>query len=101
MTINPTPEAVLGLPLDKNDAGAETVRDYLIELLSLVWEHGEGFNGKRPFGNSSWEYELYEPMVKAGLVAGSFDKWGGLDEFDRPAADALIAEAIRSLGETR
>lgn len=94
-----TPAQVLDLPLPPNDSGSRTIRGYLVELLTLVWRDGECFDGKRPFGNSSWEYDLYGPLVKAGFVRGSFDKWGGLDEFDRAAADELVAKAIESLGE--
>lgn len=95
-----TPQQVLDLEIGPNDANAATVRDYLIKLLKLVWEDGECFNAKRPFGNSSWAYELYQPLVKAGMVPGSLDEDGYLDEFDQPAADALIADAIRALGQT-
>ena len=57
---------VLDLPMDpeKNDAGASSVRDYLRRLAYTVWKKGDGFSGKRPFGNSSWQYELMEPLVK-------------------------------------
>lgn len=95
-----TPQQVLDLELGQNDAGARTVRDYLVRLLSDVWKYGESFNGKRPFGNSSWEYDLYEPLIKAGYVPGTLDADGYVDTFDQPAADALVAEAIKSLGHT-
>jgi hypothetical protein len=89
---------VLDLNIGPNDSDADTVRGYLTELLLTVWQEGEGFSGKRPFGNSSWEYELYTPLVKAGFVTGVLDGDGDLDTFDRAAADALIADAIRALG---
>jgi hypothetical protein len=90
---------LLNLPLDRNDADAATVRDYLIKLLAQVWAEGEGFSGKRPFGNSSWEYELYVPMIRAGLVTGRLDEDGYVDNVDQRAADALVAAAIQALGE--
>lgn len=93
---------VLDLPLGDNDANAKTVREYLIELLAGVWRDGEGFSGKRPFGNSSWEYDLYTPLARAGLIEATFDEDGYIDDFvgsARDKADELIATAIRALGE--
>jgi hypothetical protein len=97
----PTPQQVLGLPLPSNDAGAATVRGYLIELLAELWKEEEGFSGKRPFGNSGWQYELYTPMGRAGMIDGlTLDEDGYVDQFppgSRRAADALILAAIRAL----
>jgi hypothetical protein len=52
----------LDLKLPENDAGADTVRDYLKALLLKLWEEEEGFSGKRPFGNSGWKHELIGPV---------------------------------------
>jgi hypothetical protein len=96
-----TPQQLLGLPLPENDSGADTVRGYLIALLTQVWQEGEGFSGKRPFGNSSWEYDLYQPMARAGLVTATFDEDGYLDDFptaSRLKADGLVLAAIKALG---
>lgn len=52
-----------------SDAGDDlTVRDYLRTLLMALWEEQESFSGKRPFGNSGWEYEVLMPLAKAGFV---------------------------------
>jgi hypothetical protein len=93
-----TARRVLGLPMQDNDADAATIRDYLITLLATLWRKGEGFSGKRPLGNGGWEYELYQPLVKAGLITGRFDEELGLEDCDADAADALIGAAIRELG---
>lgn len=98
------PRQILALPMGDNDAGADTIRGYLIELLAAVWREGEGFSGKRPFGNSSWEWELYRPLVRANVIAGSFcdaDECCGycLEEPDWDAGDKLIAAAIAELGK--
>lgn len=74
-----------------------TVREYLRRLLSTLWAEGEGFSGKRPFGNSCWEYSLYEAVVRAGKVEGTFDEDGCLDDFDRDAANKLIFELIDTM----
>lgn len=91
-------QVVLDLPMQENDAGAATIREYLCELLSELWEKGEGFSGKRPFGNSGWDYELHVPLVKAGLIDGSVDEDGYLENSDRKAAHQIISSAIESLG---
>lgn len=53
-----------------NDAYAATVREYLVALLAAVWDEGEGFDGKRPFGNSGWEGEVLEALDAAGIPDG-------------------------------
>lgn len=100
MSEKPSPRDILALPMRENDAGATTVRGYLVELLAALWQEGEGFSGKRPFGNSSWEYDLYEPLAAAGLIAVTLDEDGYIHTFpdsERRKADTLIADAIRSL----
>lgn len=90
-------ETLLSLPLPDNDAEAATVRDYLVALLLVTWEDGP----KRPFGNSGWHYDLYAPMVKAGLIPGELDSDGYVEDVDTRAADALVVEAIRALASDR
>lgn len=80
--IEPDPEDVLALALPSNDAGADTVKEYLVELLSTLWNEGEGFSGKRPFGTSGWEYEL------TAYVEESWPEWNPC---------YLIDQAIRAL----
>lgn len=66
-----------------------TIRDYLCELLSNVWEEKETFSGKRPFGNSDWEYDLYKPLVKNGVVEGKMIDQNVI-EVNEKQADNLI-----------
>lgn len=80
-----------------NQAGAVTVRDYLKAVLFQVWDKGEGFSGKRPFGNSGWEYDLYYVLVKAGYVNGYINQYGEVEEADFDRANGLIFDAIRAL----
>ena len=35
-----------------------TIKGYLKELSLTLWKEKECFNGKRPFGNSGWDYDL-------------------------------------------
>lgn len=95
---------VLALPMDPklNDAGASTVREYLIKLLQQVWMDQEGFSGKRPFGNSGWSSDLWYPLVEAGMVGGASIVDGEVIGKDWREMDALcfalIRDAIEELG---
>jgi len=89
---------LLHLPMGENDASAATVGEYLGLLLSTLWLQNESFSGKRPFGNSDWQYVVYMAMVKAGLATGVvYEEYGSeyLDEIDEVAADEIILQAIR------
>ena len=55
--------------IDGHD-GTLTVRQYLRALLDKLWDEDESFNSKRPFGNSSWVYDLYDPLSLAGFIPG-------------------------------
>lgn len=88
---------VRDIPMGENDAGAATVRGYLKALLSTLWSEEESFSGKRPFGNSGWQYEVYVALVKAGAVSGKLDADGYIEECDNAKADELIQAAIESL----
>ena len=71
--IPPTPKQALDLTfIDRHDTGDEySIRSYFAAQLAALWNEGEGFSGKRPFGNSGWEGVLEEPLVKAGCIGGS------------------------------
>lgn len=88
---------MLDLPLRGEIEGATTIREYLCNLLLTLWEEGEGFSGKRPFGNSGWDYDLLEPLLKAGLIEGSIDEDGYVETMDEKAGNALIHSAIKRL----
>lgn len=57
-----TGEQILNVKMVENDADAETIRDYLKALLTKLWCEDEGFSGKRPFGNSGWQNEVYASL---------------------------------------
>lgn len=85
---------MLSYPMSENDADARTVGHYLYTLLCTLWEEGEGFSGKRPFGNSGWEYDLYKPLIAGGFVSGELDEDGYIDFVDKESADELIFNCI-------
>lgn len=71
-----------------------TIRDYLCNLLSTLWKEKERFSGKRPFGNSGWECDLYAALVSNGFIFGELDEDGYLDYVDEESADKFVHELI-------
>lgn len=92
---------ILDTPMEPNDSGATTIRGYLVALLAAVWDQSEGFSGKRPFGNSGWDWDLYGALVKAGHINGRFDEDGYIEDVDEQTGDRLIRAAIQALGGDR
>lgn len=92
-----TPKEVLALPMRGNDIDAKTVGDYLRALLKTLWREGEGFSGKRPFGNSGWDFAIKEALIRGGAVQGSLDDDGFVVTVDDAAVDQIIIAAIDSL----
>lgn len=95
--------AVLALPMQDNDAGAKTIREYLIMLAHKCWAKADSFSGKRPFGNSGWDYEIYTALAKGKLIEAKFDEYDGycdLIEFDEGKANRLVRYAFNELGSS-
>jgi len=67
-------EEWLLLPLEEDGPVVGTIQDYLECLLTEVWQRGESFSGKHPFGDSGWEYDLYWPLVRGGAIKGTIDE---------------------------
>jgi hypothetical protein len=91
-------QEVFDCPMQENDSGATTIKGYLKALLTQLWAEGEGFSGKRPFGNSGWEYDLYKALLAAGLVEGRVDPlYNDIISIDTKHANKLIFDAIKAL----
>jgi len=86
--------AALEVRFDSGAGDNITVRDYLHKLLTRVWQLDEDFNGKRPFGNSGWDFDIYAPLIKAGFIAGEVDEHGDIGEFDRDIAAGYVFDLI-------
>ncbi len=81
-----------------SDAGSDlSVREYLRMLLMGVWDEGECFNGKRPFGNSGWESDIYDPLVKAGFIDGTINQHGYAVLDDKKRAHAFVQDLILAM----
>jgi hypothetical protein len=93
-----TNQDILAIEFESRDLFRKlTIKDYLKELLITLWQEGEGFSSKRPFGNSDWQYDVYQPLIAHGIVAGKLDEEGYIDECDTVAAEKRVLELIASL----
>lgn len=93
-----TGRELLLLPMPKhNDADVKTLGAYLVKLASQVWDHQEGFNGKRPFGNSGWWLDVVMVLVQAEAVEGVIDADEELEDFDRAQVEQRVAEMFAEL----
>ena len=89
---------ILDLKIESSDFDKDfTIGDYFKNLLLTLWNEGENFSGKRPFGNSSWEYDIYKPLIKARIIEGKLDEYGGVDDVDIYRADEVIFELIDAI----
>lgn len=80
-----------------SDAGKNiTIRHYLFSLISVLWKEQECFSGKRPFGNSGWDYDLYVPLIKNGFLAGEIDEDGYIENIDDKAAHEYVSRLIHA-----
>lgn len=92
-------DKILKTFMDENDAGAKTIREYLHILVTRLWLEGEDFSGKRPFGNSGWQYEIYKALIQGGFVEGSLDIYNDIEEIDIQEADKLMCDLIDHIFE--
>lgn len=65
---------------------------------------GEGFSGKRPFGNSGWGEDIAFALVKAKIIKGKIyteededdiDQY--LDDYDSKTLNIIIRKCIEAL----
>ncbi len=95
-----TNKEILELEFESNDLGRViTIRDFFKELLSTLFKEGECFSGKRPFGNSGWDYDLCVCLARNGIIKGEcFDNCGFTDwEYDGNEVESKILELIKEL----
>jgi hypothetical protein len=96
-----THQEILDYPQTFSDCKAKSLREYFCLLLTELWAEGEGFSGKRPFGNSGWEHDVYKALVKSGGIKGVLveDEDGYSVEFycNFDKANKLIYKLIKHL----
>lgn len=82
MNSKPTPQQILSTPMSENDAHADTIGQYLATLTRTVWYEGEGFSGKRPFGNSGWKGEIAHALILNKILDGELDEYGLVEDYN-------------------
>jgi len=77
-----------------------TFRSFFQDCLLAMVHEGEGFDGKRPLGNSDWEDDLFSSLVHNNIIRGeidpetrSSDSYGTAIGFNR----ALAKERLRTM----
>lgn len=85
-----TPQGILALPLDKNDADADTFGRYLGALTAKVLHDQEDFSGKRPFGNSDWMSPLTHTLILNGYIDGELDEHGRVEDYSSNQFNAVL-----------
>lgn len=71
-----------------------TGREYLEELLMTLWEEKERFSGKRPFGNSAWDYDVAASLIETFPDLGQLDADGDVNEVDDDLVNLYVKEII-------
>jgi len=97
--MNLTPEKIEEILEFKfnSDNGFDTIRNYLLLLLETLWDEKDMFSGKRPFGNSCWEFDVYKALIDGKFVSGKLDEDGYVEVIDIVKADEIILQAIRHI----
>ena len=90
-------EKVLSTEFDSYDLGPITVRDYFKELLLKLWSQGEGFSGKRPFGNSGWDLDLARGLIKSKAVKGKLDEDGFVEDVNDKQLTKVTVNLIQHI----
>lgn len=93
-------ESILNIKLTQGEMQGITIKQYFHHLLYTLWVEGEGFSGKRPFGNSGWEHDLYHALAVAGVIHSKVEDYGeGFIEYDYDEsigiANVIITDLIK------
>lgn len=75
-----------------------SIEEYLKLLLIKLLQETEGFNGKKPFGNSAWIYDLAYCLCTNGIIKSQeIEDEEGCYEFDYKEFENKIIEIVRSM----
>lgn len=89
---------ILRLTFQSEDLGGiVTVGEFFSELLKTLWIEGEGFSGKRPFGNSGWDGDLIKCLITHKVIKGVIDEDGYIEKYNNKDVDNIIIPLIESL----
>lgn len=80
-----------------SDLGRDmSVRDFFKQLMITLFVEGEGFSGKRPFGNSGWTHDLEKTAVENKFVQGVIGSDGYVENIHSEEFDDLIFNTIKN-----
>lgn len=98
------PADALDLKFYDGDSGSMmTIRAYFKAQLSALWDEGEGFSGKRPFGNSGWEDVLAGVLIQHHCISGTIDEAESdadfieVIDYDRDSYEVFVQQMIEAL----
>lgn len=91
-----TNKEILKLKFYSDDLGKEiSIKKYLKKLLKKVILETEGFDGKRPFGNSDWIYELAYCLCENEIIENvPIEGEDGYYDFDYDEFEKKMIELI-------
>lgn len=95
-----TNKEILELEFESTDLGETiTIKEFFKRLLTTLFEEEECFSGKRPFGNSGWDYDLCICLAQNGIIDSDCQDKGGFTIWDYNSAEAnrKIFELIKEL----
>lgn len=74
-----------------------TLKEYLKLTLLTFIEEGESFSGKRPFGNSDWDWQIYKGLITLDNNLGTLDEDGYIGIVDQRSCDKVIVKCIEEV----
>lgn len=86
---------ILNCPMGPNDSGETIVAGYLRALLHSLWTNGEGFSGKRPFGNSGWQLDIEKALVENDIIGGDKEYGEAANRAELNKAVHMAIDALR------
>lgn len=93
-----TPQEILDIKFKCQDfCHKVTLKQYLKRQLLALWTEVEQFSGKRPFGNSGWDWDIYAVLIRHDVIPGKLDSDGFIEEFDHKEATKIMIGLINSL----
>lgn len=81
----------------KMDVEGTSLRVMLKDLLTMVLLQGEEFSGKRPWGDSGWEFDIYRAMVLNGFIKGAVDEYGDIYNYSLAEGDELLMRCVEEI----
>lgn len=89
---------ILKVPMGEHADAGPTVGDHLRTTLKALIREGEGFSGKRPLGNSDWDYQLARALIQHKVILGTLDEFGDLEEFEWADFNKAMDKAVDAMG---